>query len=128
MNNLDVLINTQAMNDTIKQFGEAGCIDVAMVSDGYHTFADLYFQRLCLTAALFNSYPDLAYKTRRHDDGSEPFGGGWFLVSIGTPKGQYSYHYEDKYWDLFTVPEREKAEPFDGHTSKDVDRLLSLVK
>lgn len=36
-------------------------------------------------------------------------------------------HYEDKDWDLFKCKELDRAKPFDGHTDKDVDRLLSLA-
>lgn len=49
--------------------------DVEKMSDGYHTFADLYEQRLILSAALAKNNPH-AWKSKRHEDGSVPFGGG----------------------------------------------------
>lgn len=117
---------TTIVNRLVKNLNEENLIETEYISDGYHTFQDLYKQRVYLTAALFNTYPELAYKTRKHADGSPCFDGNWFLVVIETPSGQYSYHYENKYWYLFDITELEKAKDFDGHTSKDVHRLMTL--
>lgn len=38
-----------------------------------------------------------------------------------------SSHYEDKDWDLFHCKEIETAPEWDGHTDKDVERVLSLT-
>lgn len=100
-------------------------VDVEKISDGYHTFADLYEQRLILSAALAKNNPH-AWKSKRHEDGSEPFGGGWFIMGFDTDEGCYTYHYELKDWDLFQCKELDKGKPWDGHTSKDVRRLLSI--
>lgn len=100
--------------------------DIGEVSDGFHTFNSLYHQRLILFATLVNAFPTLSWKSRKHHDGEVPFGGGWFIVGIDTPAGQYTYHYEDKDWDIFQCPEVETAPEWDGHTDKDVERLLSL--
>ena len=99
--------------------------DVEKISDGYHTFADLYEQRLILSAALAKNNPH-AWKSKRHEDGSVPFGGGWFIMGFDTDEGCYTYHYELKDWDLFQCKELDKGKPWDGHTSKDVRRLLSI--
>ena len=123
-----IIENTMIVNNFIAKMADRSEIDRAFISDGYHSFNDLYTQRLYLTAALFNWHSAIAYKTRRHADGSEPFGGGWFYVEIDTPDGPYGYHYENQFWDLFDIPERDKAREWDGHTSKDVARLLSLIK
>lgn len=100
-------------------------VDVEKMSDGYHTFADLYEQRLILSAALAKNNPH-AWKSKRHEDGSVPFGGGWFIMGFNTEEGCYTYHYELKDWDLFQCKELDKGKPWDGHTSKDVRRLLSI--
>ena len=105
-------------------------IDVEMISDGYHTFKELYDIRLAYNVALFNEWSALGknevHKSMRHYDGELCFGGGWFIVTAKLPLGQISNHYEMKYWDLFHVEESEKAKfEFDGHTTLDViDRLL----
>lgn len=108
-----------------EQIANAPTIDVEKISDGYHTFADLYEQRLILSAALAKNNPH-AWKSKRHEDGSVPFGGGWFIVGFDTDEGCYTYHYELKDWDLFQCKELDKGKPWDGHTSKDVRRLLSI--
>lgn len=100
--------------------------DIGEFSDGFHTFNSLYHQRLILFAALVNTFPTLAWKSHKHSDGEAPFGGGWFIVGIDTPKGPYTYHYEDKDWDLFHCKEVATAPKWDGHTDKDVERVLSL--
>lgn len=101
-------------------------LDTGNISDGYHTFDDLYNQRLILTAALCNCMPDKWYKSKKHSDGEDCFGGGWFIVGCDTAKGQYSYHYELKDFNLFKCKELPEAPEWDGHTSKDVERLLAL--
>jgi hypothetical protein len=99
---------------------------IGETSDGYHTFNALYRQRLVLTAALFNTFSDLCWKSRKHEDGKLCFGGGWFIVGIDTPEGQYAYHYQEEYWAMFKCEELETGKHWDGHTDKDVERLLSL--
>lgn len=128
-------LTAAAVNDKFKSLGtwaKAICVlhdlpavDVEKMSDGYHTFADLYEQRLILSAALAKNNPH-AWKSKRHEDGSVPFGGGWFIMGFDTDEGCYTYHYELKDWGLFQCKVLEKGKPWDGHTSKDVRRLLSI--
>jgi hypothetical protein len=99
---------------------------IGEMSDGYHTFNGLYYQRMILFAALVKAYKDKAWKSHRHEDGELCFGGGWFIVGIDTPEGSYTYHYDDTVWDFFGCEELPTAKHWDGHTEKDVTRLLSL--
>lgn len=99
---------------------------IGEMSDGYHTFNGLYYQRMVLFAALVNAHNDKAWKSWKHEDGSPCFNGGWFIVGIDTPQGSYTYHYEDKYWNWFECEELPVAKHWDGHTEEDVTRLLSL--
>ena len=101
--------------------------DIEDFSDGYHTFNELYFQRLVLFAVIVNTNKHKAWKTKYHEDGEPCFGGGWFLVTIQTPEGDYGYHYEEKYWNMFDCKVLKKARHWDGYTDKDVGRLLSLI-
>lgn len=96
-------------------------------SDGYHTFKELYHQRAILFATICNAFKEVAWKSKKHHDGTM-FGDNWFIVGVQTSKGQYTYHYEVEYWHKFDVKELDFAPEFDGHTDKDVERLLSLVK
>ena len=104
----------------------AGVDDIDDVSDGFHTFRQLYYQRMMLFAAIVKQNKDKAWKSLRHEDGELCFGGGCFIVGIDTPEGSYTYHYEDKYFSLFDCEELERGKHWDGHTEKDVIRLLSL--
>lgn len=99
--------------------------DKGEISDGYHTFNELYRYRLLYNAAFFNLLPkELVHKSKKHHDGEECFGGGWFIVMANLPTGQISNHYELKDWDLFKIPEKEVADVWDGHTPQDAaDRL-----
>ena len=101
-------------------------------SDGYHTFNELYDFRKAYNAALFNEWAASGkysvHKSKRHYDGKECFGGGWFIVVAQLPNGQISNHYEMKDWDKFQLPEADKALfEYDNHTGADVlHRLFSL--
>ena len=99
---------------------------IGEVSDGYHTFNSLYRQRLILTAALVKAHKDVAWKSWRHEDGQPCFGGGWFIVGFDPPDGGYTYHYEEKDWELFDCVELPVGKHWDGHTDEDVERLLSI--
>lgn len=107
----------------VREVPEGG---IGEMSDGYHTFNGLYYQRMVLFAALVKAHKDRAWKSLRHEDGELCFGGGWFIVGIDTPQGSYTYHYEDKDWNRFDCVELPVAKHWDGHTEKDVTRLLSL--
>lgn len=100
--------------------------DIEELSDGFHTFNSLYYQRAILFATIVNTYKELAWKSKKQEDGQFCFGGGWFIVGIDTPKGSYTYHYEMEYWNLFDCEELPRAKHWDGHTDEDVTRLLSL--
>lgn len=118
-----------------------------LISDGYHSFKELYEFRKVYNAALFNEWSTQGsteigrdgeysstrkydvHKSWKHNDGELCFGGGWFVVVAILPSGQITNHYKAEDWDLFKIPETEKAKyPFDGHTSQDVlQRLKDLL-
>ena len=95
-------------------------IDVAPVitgetSDGYHTFNELYHHRAVLFSVIVKVFPDHAWKSRKHHDGT--MYDGMFIVGIETPDGQATYHYDiEPYWDMFECKELEYAPEWDGHT------------
>lgn len=116
---------TQAQIDDLQRQIQS-VTDIEDISDGFHTFKSLYHQRLYLFAALVKAYKNLAWKSTRHHDGELCFDGGWFIVGITTPLGDYTYHYELKDWNLFDCKVLEKAPEWDGHTDVDVTRVQSL--
>ena len=113
-------INVREISDNMEDKGN--------ISDGYHTFNELYEYRLLYNASMFNELAKQGlydvHKSKRHSDGEECFGGGWFIVQAQLPTGQISNHYEMKDWDLFQIPIKEKANPYDGHTPQDVAKRL----
>lgn len=122
-----VLNLIEKQNKKIEELEEG--IKSGELSDGYHSFNDLYYQRCILFACICNNNSSIAWKSKRHSDGKLCFDSeNWFIVGIDTPKGSYTYHYEMKYWELFNVPELEKGKEWDGHTEKDVTRLLGIIK
>ena len=104
----------------------AGVKEIGDLSDGFHTFNQLYYQRMMLFATIVKQNRGRAWKSLRHEDGELCFGGGWFIVGIDTPEGSYTYHYEDKDWDRFDCVALPEAKHWDGHTEEDVTRLFSL--
>lgn len=99
--------------------------DNGEISDGYHTFNELYYYRMLYNAAFFNLLPkEWVHKSKKHHDGEECFGGGWFIVMANLPTGQISNHYELKDWDLFQIQEKEIADEWDGHTPQEAAERL----
>lgn len=103
------------------------------ISDGYHTFDELYDHRimnfilLCRSLAVDEYAP--IWRSKVHSDGKG--WEGWFIMGINSEPGeQISYHLPMKYWDMTKfATEYDTAPPFDGHTSNDVlvrlEKLLS---
>lgn len=121
------------MTDTETKQIEAICKianikDIGDLSDGYHTFNQLYHQRAVLFATIVNQNKDKSWKSFKHSDGKYCFDsdGEWFIVGIDTPEGSYTYHYNTRYWNMFKCQELECGKEWGGHTEEDVTRLLSL--
>lgn len=84
-------------------------------SDGYHTFNELYHHRAVLFSVIVKAFPERAWKSRKHHDGT--MYDGMFIVGINTPQGQATYHYDvDPYWEMFACRELDHAPEWDGHT------------
>lgn len=67
-------------------------VDMGEVSDGYHTFNELYRYRMLYNAAFFNLLARNGQvevcKSRRHSDGEKCFGSDdWFIVMAMLPTG-----------------------------------------
>lgn len=96
--------------------------DAGKISDGYHTFDELYNHRHLLWINLLLANKDISFKTRRNFEGEE--WEGWFIAGIQMPDKQITYHIPVTFWDMLPVNELERNFGFDGHTGQDViDRL-----
>lgn len=118
-----------------------------LLSDGYHTFDELYDHRITLFIALcrvgdgfrqsLKEHGELPehlarlwkpWRSKTHHDGSS--WDGWFIMGIGKEKGeQISYHLPLSRWEETDFAETlDKAPEWDGHTSADVlERIKALI-
>lgn len=113
----------EKVSNNVIEMPEGG---IGNLSDGYHTFNELYHHRAILFSVICNSMPEKAWKSKLHDTGD--MFDGMFIVGIETPEGQATYHYDIvPYWDMFKVKELEKAPKWDGHTPQDaIERISKL--
>lgn len=112
-------------------------IDISDVSDGHHSFDELYRHRNQLFVILLKTLHTYArhetvplwnvWKSQSHFDGT--MWNGWFIAGIGNKSGeQITYHLPISLWDeLYSIPELEKAPHWDGHTPKDVLKRLAWL-
>lgn len=109
------------------------------VSDGYHTFDELYAHRIALFIALASlcrrqelkvgEFPDqpFVWRSKLHSDGT--MFENWFVMGIGSFKGQQiTYHLPISNWEETNFAQTlENAPEWDGHTPADViERLKTL--
>lgn len=117
---------------------------IGKISDGYHTFDELYEHRITLFIALCRMQTEWdkmgigcgpiveedaipVWRTKVHSDGS--VWDGWFILGINKESGeQITYHLPISKWGECDFAETlNKAPEWDGHTSADVlERLRQL--
>lgn len=82
------------------------------ISDGYHTFDELYEHRCLLFINLCLLRPKQAYWRPHYE--------GWPLLGLQLPTGQISYHVPEKYLPLFEGKVEKGGPEWDKHTPSDV--------
>ena len=121
------LETAQKAIDEAKKYNDS----VGSLSDGYHTFDELYHHRALLFASLcLTGFKEKAWKSLLHSDSkNNPMYPGMFIVGVETPFGQATYHYDiDPYWSIFKVKELDHAPEYDGHTPKEaIDRIYKYA-
>lgn len=112
-------------NNQIINFKNTGCI-----SDGYHTFDELYNQRAVLFITLCNTLRNLSWKSLKHFDENDPMYEGMFICGISLPTGQVTYHLDiNPYWELLKVETLDRGLKWDGSTpSQCIERLINLYE
>lgn len=101
--------------------------ETGQVSDGYHTFDELYKHRYMLFAALMASNPEISWTSSLHADGSRM--DGWLIAGMDLPTGTVTYHLPADYDSLLLdarVSVLERAPEWDGHTPDDVIERVKL--
>ena len=103
--------------------------DANLVSDGYHTFGELYEHRIKLFMLVVKMSPLYkAWRAKRSQEGD--LWEGWFILGLNPKEGeQITYYLPIKYWETFSnIPTFDKNPYYDGHNSNDIlDRLSALL-
>lgn len=113
-------------------------METGKISDGYHTFDELYDHRITLWIALcrmsvlgaeqtdFRGFP-LAWRSLLHSDGTSF--DGWFVLGMNyDPGDQITYHVPISRWDECSFSRTmDRAPEFDGHTSADVLQRIAAL-
>lgn len=100
--------------------------EVGKVSDGYHTFDELYEHRCILFVALMKTNPKISWRANNHDDGSM-FEGEWFVAGMNLPTGDITYHLPQWTWKMLDnvgIKTSNLAPKWDGHTPRNVVKRL----
>lgn len=98
--------------------------ETGQVSDGFHTFDELYDHRCHLFTTLINLLPNISWWSKLHHDGT--LWEGWIIAGIDLPNGTITYHMPQVMIHL--LPEKcelDKGKEWDGHTSNDVINRLA---
>ena len=98
------------------------------VSDGYHTFGELYEHRHALYLNLVALLDDdeITWKSKLHDDGT--MFPDFFIAGMDLPVGKVTYHLPLRYWDHCAGRILGNAPEYDGHTPDDcLQRLFKMV-
>lgn len=121
------------MNSSIKELKDTDDkFPVGRISDGYHTFDELYEHRyvlwlsLCKRLHYNEDCVSKAWKSKKNGDGSGYE--GYFILGWGhSDREQITYHLPVRYWDQAYFATEYEIHPYDGHTSADVlERLKQL--
>lgn len=107
-------------------------IDTKSISDGYHTFNELYEHRIRLWIEICKDFAGrkVIWASTKHHDGSSF--GDWFILGMSEEKGkQITYHLPARFWsevcEIKDISILEKAPEWDGHTSKEVLERLARI-
>lgn len=134
------------ISDNLKENCDTIGIPIGSISDGYHTFDELYEHRIELFIALAKAKflewmkipshlgvlnnPNPFWISARHSDNSPVFD-GWFLAGLFYEKGkQITYHLPVRYWDKCEKNGAlvfSHAPEWDGHASADVLKRLEKL-
>lgn len=101
--------------------------NVGEVSDGFHSFNELYDQRNLLFTLLM-AYRSDSWKSLLHSDGTSY--DGWFIAGIGYDAGeQITFHFAMDWWSKCPGVVLDKAPEFDGHSTTDaMHRLEDMLR
>lgn len=120
----------QEVQDDITRLREKG-VSVGTLTDGYHSFNELYQHRIANYIALARAHSSTfkpVWRTKMQSNGTA-VPEGWFLLGINKKAGnQITYHVPISMWEQCSfASDLAKAPEYDGHTPADVlERLAKL--
>ena len=138
---LQVLVGDDDDLDSLQDvnIGEFSKDGFGKLSDGDHTFNDLYTHRIRLWIAVCRLASQLRddgisssariYRSWKHDDGT--CYDGWFVLGmlVGADDHMITYHLPEEYWDECDFAQTmDQTPPFDGHTAETVVRRLKGIE
>ena len=102
--------------------------ETGKVSDGFHTFDELYEHRSYLFILLMLNSPEISWVAKKHNDGT--MYNGWFIAGMNLPTGSVTYHLPESMWKLMgSIKKLLLAPEWDGHTPLDVvNRLKEWIE
>ena len=121
------------INKTIKTRETKYGLNTNLISDGAHTFGELYHERATLFAIFMYNYLDLSrmdyseefygWKSELHHDGD--MYNGYFIVGITSKKTgkMFTYHYPLEYWNFFQVEELDRAPEWNPELDMSIDEF-----
>lgn len=114
------------INELIQQ-AKTEQFDANQISDGYHTFGELYEFRNVMFVRLLQQNKYNAFRAIYDSDGSK--WDGWFVACLFKEQGkQISFHLPHKYWEVLRKIETYERFPnFDGHDSAEALRRLNKL-
>lgn len=101
--------------------------DKNLISDGYHTFGELYEIRCLLFIALIQANQKSAWRASKNADGQK--WEGWFVAGLFAEPGyQITFHLPEKYWArLDGIETHDVNKYFDGHNTDDIIKRLETL-
>ena len=100
------------------------------LKDDFHTMSELYFHRMVLFATICGlaaKQGNKVWRSKLHADGT--MFPDFFIIGVTTPLGDYSYHYQMKFWSYFDIAEEIPNAPiWNGQKADDLHMLVALFQ
>jgi hypothetical protein len=121
------------INKLIEALTKAKRVKTSKLSDGYHTFCELYDHRNCLFMLLCRMFKDnetIVWRTKY--DSENRYMKGWFILGLeytiptSAEVKQITYHLPQKFWNKCSFATIIDKSKWNGHTKEDV--LKNLIE
>lgn len=126
-------LSEKRVDSIYRNVAHIGAEEMGSVSDGYHTFDELYEHRIALYITLLRTIKAYGKQAEAPQEIAQArfirfrHYIGWFCLGAEFPGiGQVSYHLPEHLWDKCDFAEEGTWE-FDEHTSKDVVERLAKI-